>query len=74
MPPEGYKEYNVSPSKWRAYVRGSHGYYEHDNYGEGGGLTFEGKTLVDYDGMAVLPKNVIKALRKGGFRVGREFE
>lgn len=52
------------------------GYFEHEEYGDeyGGGLWFEGKNLVDYDGVFELPKEVIQALRDTGFYVGEEFE
>ena len=38
------------------------------------GLTFEHKTLTDYDGVFSLPREAIKFLRKQGFRIPREFE
>jgi hypothetical protein len=38
------------------------------------GLSFEHKTLTDYDGIFSLPKEAIAFLRKQGFRVPREFE
>lgn len=52
------------------------GYFEHEEYGDeyGGGLWFEGKNLVDYDGVFELPKEVIQALRDLGFYVDPEFE
>ena len=52
------------------------GYFEHEEYGDeyGGGLWFEGKNLVDYDGVFELPKEVIQALRDTGFYVDPEFE
>ena len=52
---------------------GSHtedmGYFEHDVYGDelGGGLWFEGKKLVDYDGVYSLPDEVIEGLEKLGY-------
>lgn len=51
------------------------GYFEHEEYGDeyGGGLWFEGKNLVDYDGVFELPKEVIQALRDTGFYVDPEF-
>ena len=51
------------------------GYFEHEEYGDeyGGGLWFEGKNLVDYDGVFELPKEVIQALRDLGFYVDPEF-
>lgn len=55
---------------------GCRGWFEHQKYGDecGGGLWFEGKNLIDYDGTVELPKEVIEALRKLGFFVGEEFE
>lgn len=54
----------------------NHGYFEHFRHGDeyGGGLWFEGKNLIDYDGTFELPKEVIEALRKLGFFVAKEFE
>jgi hypothetical protein len=55
-----------------------HGYFEHHELGDecGGELLFEltdGKLeLVDYDGVAVLPKQVIEALREMDFIVDKE--
>ena len=63
-----------------------YGYFEHDELGDecGGGLWFEihsapdlvGRVLylIDYDGVAVLPGSVSKALRDNGFIVGKEFD
>ena len=59
----------IDPEKHR-------GWFEHEEHGDeyGGGLWFEGKNLIDYDGTVELPKEVIEALRKLGFFVGEEFE
>lgn len=38
------------------------------------GVFFEGKTLIDYDGVFELPKEAIKLMRKAGYRVPRDFE
>lgn len=38
------------------------------------GLWFEGKTLVDYDGVFELPKAAIKLIRKAGYTVPKDFE
>lgn len=38
------------------------------------GLTFEHKTLTDYDGVFSLPREAIAFLRKQGFIVPSEFE
>lgn len=40
---------------------------EHDEYGEIGGLWFEGKKLTDYDGCFDMPKNVITLLTTLGY-------
>lgn len=59
-----------------------YGYFEHNKTGTGGGLWFEGKSagepevlnLVDYDGVACLPRAIIEGLRSAGITVGEEFE
>lgn len=38
------------------------------------GLTFQGKKLVDYDGIFSLPREAIKLIRKAGFIVPRDME
>ena len=38
------------------------------------GLWFDGKTLVDYDGVFELPKEAIKLIRKSGYSVPKHFE
>jgi hypothetical protein len=52
------------------------GYFEHEDYGDewGGGLWFEGKNLIDYDGVYELPSEVIAGIRELGYIVTREFE
>lgn len=42
--------------------------YGRDDY-NGGGLWFEGDTLVDYDGVLALPPEVVAALRRAGYTV-----
>jgi hypothetical protein len=60
---EGKWEVKVSPTT-------NYGYYEHDVYGEGGGLWFEtDKSLRDYDGRSCLPRDVAKALIGLGYNV-----
>jgi hypothetical protein len=44
-----------------------YGFFEHDDYGEGGGLWFVDSMLVDYDGVYELPDNVIKGIEDLGF-------
>jgi len=51
-----------------------YGYFENNLNGSGGGLWFKDSALVDYDGVAVLPMKVIKALRAGGLTVSEDFE
>lgn len=57
----------LSPSK---------GYFEHETEGDNcaGELLFDGKELIDYDGVFELPKEVVAALREHGWIVGEEFE
>jgi hypothetical protein len=52
------------------------GYFEHEDYGDewGGGLWFEGKNLIDYDGVYELPSEVIAGIRELGYIVTQEFE
>jgi hypothetical protein len=38
------------------------------------GLTFEHKTLTDYDGVMSLPREAITLMRKAGFHVPRKFQ
>ena len=66
---QGKYEVEIRPEDQR-------GYFEHEDYGEdaGGGLWFEDNALVDYDGMAVLPSEVIAGIRALGFTVAKEFE
>lgn len=47
-----------------------YGYYEHDVYGEGGGIWIGARKRVeDYDGRGILPMDVVKALRALGYVV-----
>jgi hypothetical protein len=52
------------------------GYFEHQDYGEdwGGGLWFEGKDLIDYDGVFELPRAVVRGIRELGYIVDKDFE
>lgn len=47
------------------------GYFEHKKWGDeyGGGLWFEDKQLVDYDGVADLPDEVWDKLEESGYEV-----
>jgi len=63
--------------KWVTYIaedgEGKHtGYFEHDDEGEGGGLWFIRKSLVDYDGVYELPLEVVTAIMLLGFSMGEE--
>jgi hypothetical protein len=46
-----------------------YGCFEHHTYGDemGGGLWFENKILIDFDGMMVLPKEVANLINKLGY-------
>lgn len=57
--------------KWEVLIDSAaqYGYFEHDIYGEGGGLWFEHNELQDYDGVYSLPAKVIEAIRAAGFIV-----
>lgn len=52
--------------------KANYGYWERKDGSEGGGLWFDGKTLVDYDGAYELPAKVIEMLRTAGFKVDDE--
>ena len=51
-----------------------YGYWEFSDGSEGGGLWFEGKTLVDFDGHYVLPAYVVKVLRENGYILDETFD
>jgi hypothetical protein len=55
--------------KWSVEIDSArqYGFFEHDDYGEGGGLWFVDSMLVDYDGVYELPTNVIKGIEDLGF-------
>ena len=46
-----------------------YGYFEDVVTGCGGGLWFEGRELVDYDGVFELPKDVVDMLSGAGYDV-----
>lgn len=46
-----------------------YGYWERKDGSEGGGLWFEGKELIDYDGHYCLPAKVEQALRVAGYNL-----
>ena len=47
----------------------NYGYWERSDGSEGGGLWFDGKVLIDYDGAFDLPRAVYDELRSLGFEV-----
>jgi hypothetical protein len=47
----------------------SYGYWERKDGSEGGGLWFDGKSLVDFDGDYDLPRVVYDELESLGYRV-----
>jgi hypothetical protein len=57
--------------KWEVAIdtQAKYGYFEHSETGTGGGLWFECGELVDYDGVGVLSKHVIQAIKDLGFKV-----
>ena len=59
----------ITIGKWETVIdpKAQYGAFEHDDYGEGGGLWFEDNALVDYDGVYELPKAVIKGIEELGF-------
>jgi len=46
-----------------------YGYFENSNTGTGGGLWFADNTLIDYDGVFELPKQVHAALTNAGYNL-----
>jgi hypothetical protein len=50
-----------------------YGYFETVSGIEGGGLWFEGKSLTDYDGRGVLPREVCELVAGAGYEVGEAF-
>ena len=57
--------------KWEVFIAPDEyrGYFEHDEYGEGGGLWFTNGWVADYDGVYFLPKDVAAAIRSLGYIV-----
>lgn len=56
-----------------------YGYFERKDGSEGGGLWFErteggALELVDYDGVACLPRSIVEALRGAGFILDETFD
>lgn len=74
--PAGETAKKARSGKWEVTIgqpEKDRGYFEHDIQGEGGGLWFEGKSLVDYDGRFELPRDVVVAIRSLGYTVGQDF-
>ena len=53
----------------RVSPRTRYGYFEHTEHGDlrGGGLWFDGLEVTDYDGVAILPVDVIEGLTRAGY-------
>lgn len=65
----------VQVGKWEVGIdsKKQYGYFEHDDYGEGGGLWFANNSLYDFDGCSILPANVKSAIEQCGFVVEDSF-
>jgi len=61
----------IKTKNFEIEIDGNKGYFEHVHFGDevGGGLWFEGKELVDYDGVYSLPKEVADKLKKLGYKL-----
>lgn len=61
------KNYTISTTD----VDSSQLYFEHNRLGDesSGGMWFEGKELVDYDGVFALPKSVVEYLTSVGYNM-----
>lgn len=55
--------------KWTVQIdtNEQYGFFEHDDYGEGGGLWLVDNALEDFDGVFELPSEVIEAIENCGF-------
>jgi hypothetical protein len=62
--------------KWAVMVDpdSNYGYFEPESGIEGGGLWFDGKELMDFDGRYELPADVAAALEQLGYIVGEDFK
>lgn len=64
---------NLSNKKFEIKIDpdAGYGYFEHEDFGDelGGGLWFNNKILVDYDGVFELPKDVKDALANADYDV-----
>lgn len=74
----GTRKVGKNASTMTLYADGAHYFIEWDipalERTENIGLTFEHKTLIDYDGVFSLPSEAIAFLRKQGFHVPRIFQ
>lgn len=63
-------------TRWNVQVDpvAQYGYFEPISGAEGGGLWFERKELMDYDGHTCLPKEVGSLLRTLGYTVSTDFD
>jgi hypothetical protein len=67
----------INTEKFEVLIHeGNHGYFEHHTRGDecAGELIFDGKELVDYDGVFALPHEVCAALRELGYVVDEDCE
>jgi hypothetical protein len=60
--------------RYEVFIDKDYGYFEHEIYGDeaGGGLWFENKELIDFDGMMVLPIEVAECIKELGYKVDVE--
>ena len=73
----GVYDFKFDSGEWVSISEGGWEYQEdeddEDSYSEGG-LWFENRELVDFDGAYELPKKVISALKKLGYKIDHNFE
>ena len=71
-----YKEYQDPRKHYTIGIcneKKGYGYFENNYTGTEGGLWFEGRLLVDYDGVFFLPEPVINVLLDLGYIIEAEF-
>jgi len=61
----------IETKSFEIEIDGDRGCFEHKHLGDevGGGLWFEGKELIDYDGVYSLPKEVAAKLKELGYKL-----